>query len=85
MMAAARRHSQAGDVLPLHVVTPREAVAPFRAGRVLLGILQLQRNDSPLSPSVWTKIGPQLAAAWRSLATALGIWSREGLSALQSG
>src|SRR3954464_3615402 len=53
-------------------------------GEVVLRTL-LQRNDSPLSPRVWARIGPQLGSAWRSLGVALATWSREGLAGLQSG
>lgn len=45
----------------------------------------LQRNDSPLSPSVWHKLGPQLGDAWQTLAVAFKAWSANGLSALRSG
>jgi len=53
-------------------------------GEVVLRTL-LQQNDSPVSPRVWAKLGPQLAGAWRTLTAALAAWGREGLSGLQSG
>jgi potassium efflux system protein len=53
-------------------------------GEVVLRHL-LQRNEPPLSPQVWSKLGPEVASAWKTVMSALAVWSREGLRALQSG
>src|SRR5262249_18076391 len=50
-------------------------------GRVVLENL-LHRDASPLSPAVWTKIGPQLGDALRSLAAAMARWAQGGVAAL---
>ncbi|MBX9942635.1 MAG: DUF3772 domain-containing protein [Reyranella sp.] len=44
----------------------------------------MRRDASPLSREVWTKVGPELADAGRSLSSAAAAWSRSGLSALAS-
>ena len=53
-------------------------------GEVMLQTLLL-KGPSPLSGIVWTKLGPQLAAAASSLSSAMAIWSRDGLRSLSSG
>ena len=45
----------------------------------------LQRGDSPVSVTVWQKIGPEIAQSWQMLTTAFAAWAREGLSGLRSG
>jgi small-conductance mechanosensitive channel len=45
----------------------------------------LQRNDSPVSVTVWRKIGPEIAESWRLLTAAFAAWARDGLSSLRSG
>lgn len=44
----------------------------------------MRRDLSPLSPEVWTKIGPQLGAALGTLGTAIATWVRNGLSRLSN-
>ncbi|MBN9488205.1 MAG: mechanosensitive ion channel family protein [Alphaproteobacteria bacterium] len=53
-------------------------------GQVVLQTL-LHRGLSPLSPSVWQRIGPEFASAIRMLSGAMASWGREGLSSFQSG
>lgn len=45
----------------------------------------LQRGDSPVSTTVWTKIGPEIAESWQTLTAAFAAWGREGLGGLRSG
>ena len=45
----------------------------------------LQRGDSPVSVTVWQKIGPEIAQSWQMLTAAFAAWAREGLSGLRSG
>ncbi len=45
----------------------------------------LQRNDSPVSITVWRKIGPEIAESGRLLTAAFAAWAREGLNGLRSG
>src|SRR6266446_1525177 len=42
----------------------------------------LHRDVSPLSPSVWRRLGPELGASVQTISQALSIWSRNGLKAL---
>ena len=53
-------------------------------GQVVLQTL-LHRGLSPLSPSVWQRIGPEFVSAVQTLGTAAATWGREGLSSLQTG
>src|SRR4029079_11025192 len=53
-------------------------------GEVVLNTL-LHRDVSPLSPSIWPRLGPETMAALQSLAQALATWSQNGLKALRSG
>jgi potassium-dependent mechanosensitive channel len=50
-------------------------------GQVMLQTL-LHRDVSPLSPDVWSKLGPQFTAAVQTLSAAMVAWSSEGLSRL---
>jgi potassium-dependent mechanosensitive channel len=50
-------------------------------GQVMLQTL-LHRDVSPLSPEVWSKLGPQFTAAVQTLSAAMIAWSDEGLSQL---
>ncbi len=50
-------------------------------GQVMLDTL-LRRDASPLSREIWSRLGPQFAAAVKTLGTAMAAWSREGLSRL---
>jgi potassium-dependent mechanosensitive channel len=43
----------------------------------------LQRGDSPVSPNVWMKIGPEVAESWQALSGAFAQWSDEGLTLRQ--
>jgi small-conductance mechanosensitive channel len=45
----------------------------------------LQRTDSPVSPTVWARLGPELAAAWRTLSEAFAAWAVDGLGSLRAG
>jgi len=53
-------------------------------GEVVLNTL-LHRDVSPLSPSIWPRLGPETMAALQTLAQALATWSQNGLRALRSG
>ncbi|HYD06666.1 MAG TPA: DUF3772 domain-containing protein [Reyranella sp.] len=53
-------------------------------GEVVLRTL-LQRNDPPLSRPVWSRLGPQLADAWRTLTGSLEVWVGTGLTGLRYG
>ncbi len=50
-------------------------------GQVMLQTL-LHRDVSPLSPEVWSKLGPQFTEAVQTLSAAMVAWSDEGLSRL---
>jgi len=43
----------------------------------------LQRGDSPVSPTVWLKIGPEVAESWQTLSAAFAAWRGEGLGGLR--
>jgi len=53
-------------------------------GQLVLQTL-LHRDPSPLSPSVWHKIGPQFLTSVKVLTSAMADWSREGFLTLSSG
>ncbi|CAN0139693.1 unnamed protein product, partial [Phaeothamnion confervicola] len=53
-------------------------------GEVVLQNL-LRRSASPLSPQVWSNIGPELTASTHALSAAVVAWNRGGLAALRSG
>ena len=53
-------------------------------GQVVLQTL-LHKGASPLSREVWAKIRPETTSAVQSLATAMAVWSRDGLRSLSSG
>jgi small-conductance mechanosensitive channel len=43
----------------------------------------LRRDASPLSPDVWSKLGPQFREAVQNLTAAFAAWGREGLGGLR--
>jgi small-conductance mechanosensitive channel len=51
-------------------------------GEVVLQTL-LHRDVSPLSPEVWSKLGPQFTAAMQTLSTATAAWAGEGVGGLR--
>lgn len=53
-------------------------------GELVLRTL-LRRDPSPLSPSVWRKVGPQFVASVETLSKAMTNWSRDGFLTLGSG
>jgi small-conductance mechanosensitive channel len=53
-------------------------------GELVLRTL-LRRDPSPLSPSVWRKVGPQFVASVETLSKAMTTWSRDGFLKLGSG
>ena len=53
-------------------------------GELVLRTL-LRHDPSPLSPGVWSKIGPQFMASVASLTGAMATWSRDGFLSLSSG
>lgn len=45
----------------------------------------LHRDVSPLSPNVWSRIGPEFIASVQGLSTALANWGRDGVASFRSG
>ena len=43
----------------------------------------LQRGDSPVSPTVWMKIGPEVGESWQALSAAFTAWRDDGLTVRQ--
>ncbi|HTR84746.1 MAG TPA: DUF3772 domain-containing protein, partial [Reyranella sp.] len=54
-----------------------EKLVKLRSDVVLQTLLH--RDPSPLSPKVWSSVGPQFVAAIESLSAAMAEWSRTGL------
>jgi potassium efflux system protein len=53
-------------------------------GQVVLQTL-LHRDPSPLSSTVWIRIGAEFRAAMQGLVSAFDVWGRDGLASLRSG
>lgn len=60
-----------------------DRLAKLRAQIVLRTLLH--RGASPLSQQVWTNMGPEFAAAMRSLSSSFVAWGQGGLTALRTG
>jgi potassium-dependent mechanosensitive channel len=69
-----------GEVVIARADQLLERLTKLRGEMVLQTLLK--RDPSPLSPDVWSKVGPELVASAQSLSAAMTAWTRSGFFAL---